>query len=54
MLAANLNSFSGPVVRSDFFGHQPRNLALPIGPRARLDTAAMTLDLLEACFTPAG
>ncbi len=39
--------FPGPVVLNFPIGHGERNLALPIGPRAALDTRAGTLDLLE-------
>jgi muramoyltetrapeptide carboxypeptidase len=47
VLEMNLADFPGPVVADFPIGHGTRNLALPIGPRALLDTEALVLDLLE-------
>ena len=47
VLARTLSDFPGPVVVRFPCGHGPRNLALPVGPRAVLDTERMTLDVIE-------
>lgn len=47
VLDRTLADFSGPVVLDFPIGHGTRNLALPIGPRAVLDTAKGRLDLTE-------
>lgn len=49
-LRRSLEGFDGPVVINFPIGHGSRNLALPIGPRARLDADALRLDLLEPCL----
>jgi len=46
-LDMNLIDFTGPVVADFPIGHGTRNLALPIGPRAVLDTEARALDCIE-------
>ena len=50
VLEMNLADFPGPVVAEFPIGHGTRNLTLPIGPRALLDTQAQVLDLLEPCL----
>jgi len=47
LLDRSLGDFPGPVLAGFPAGHGPRNLTLPLGPRAVLDTRAGTLDLLE-------
>ena len=46
VLARNLNGFSGPAACVQA-GHGSRNLTLPLGPRAMLDTDRMVLDMVE-------
>ena len=47
VLDENFAAFSKPVVYGYSFGHIPRQYTLPVGLRARLDTEAQTLTLLE-------
>lgn len=47
VLDENFASFSKPVVYGYSFGHISRQYTLPLGIRARLDTEAQTLTLLE-------
>jgi len=47
VLERNLAGFHGPVVADFPVGHGSRNLTLPLGPRAILDTQARSLDLTE-------
>ena len=50
VLEENLSDFPGPVVSGFPVGHGRRNLVLPLGPMAILDTASKTLDLAEPCL----
>jgi len=51
VIAGNLADFHGPVVADFPIGHGSRNITLPIGPRAILDTRAGCLDLAEPYLT---
>jgi len=47
LLDRTLADFPGPVLADFPAGHGPGNLALPLGPKAVLDTRTGTLDLVE-------
>jgi muramoyltetrapeptide carboxypeptidase len=48
VLERAISALALPALSGAAFGHGRRNLALPIGVRARLDAGARTLTLLES------